>query len=88
MNTENTKSSLGWTLEDDNTLFSICVNRICTDEGLSVPTYGISRKGFRKNDISTNIILVAHLVDKLNREKDIADYYLNDLINEFVDEFC
>ena len=70
------------TLTKDDKLFNITVKRLTNADGETCATYGIKRKGFKKDDISTNIYEVAKFVDELNEANGNID---NNIIIDLIE---
>lgn len=86
----NTKESIknigvGYEITHDKMLFNIVVSRITTVDGITMPTYGISRDGYRRDDITVNLKSLAKLVDILNRAGDISDCHIDFMIDDFLE---
>lgn len=86
--TVGTQAEVKFEVTHDPMLFNIVVSRITSSEGLTCPTYGISRDNYRKDDIFIDIHKAALLVERLNRAGDVADCHIDDIVEEFMEKFC
>lgn len=81
MNLKNVKIVDCCSVKEDDKLFNITVKRLTNADGETCATYGIERKGFKKDDISTDIHELADFVDNLNKlNGNIDNGFMMDLI--------